>query len=156
VRAGRGGGAGWQVLGQTVALWRGEPLADLGCEALRRALLPRLACQRLQAIEWRADAGLAPGRHGELLAVLTGLAGEYPLQERFCAQLMLALYRCGRQGEALAVYHEPGTGRRTGGMWETTATARGMGIRFQGTVADAALGGATPPTWSSNPSAWPG
>ncbi|HEY3036785.1 MAG TPA: BTAD domain-containing putative transcriptional regulator, partial [Streptosporangiaceae bacterium] len=48
----------WQVLGQAVALWRGEPLADLGCEALRRELLPQLACQRLQAIEWRADAGL--------------------------------------------------------------------------------------------------
>jgi len=94
----------WRVLDQAVALWRGEPLADLGCEALRRELLPRLASQRLQAIEWRADAGLELGRHGELVAVLTGLASEHPLRERFCAQLMLALYRCGRQGEALAVY----------------------------------------------------
>jgi DNA-binding SARP family transcriptional activator len=93
-----------QLLGQALALWRGEPLADIGCQSLRRDLVPRLVSQRLQAVEGRIDAALALGQHPQLIAELAGLADAHPLRERFCAQLMLALYRCGRQAEALAAY----------------------------------------------------
>ena len=93
-------------LGEALRLWRGEPLADVPSESLRAALLPRLEAQRLQALEWHAEAGLALGRHRELVAELTALATSYPLRERFCAQLMLALYRCDQQGEALAAYQQ--------------------------------------------------
>jgi DNA-binding SARP family transcriptional activator len=96
--------AALDLLGQALALWRGEPLADVGCQSLRRDLLPRLVSRRLQATEGRLDAGLALGQHAQLVAELTGLADAHPLRERFCAQLMLALYRCGRQAEALAAY----------------------------------------------------
>lgn len=94
----------FQLLGEALALWRGQPLADVAVEPLRRELLPRLEVQRLQAIEWRMEAGLAMGRHGELVAELTALTAAHPLRERFCAQRMLALYRCGRQAEALSAY----------------------------------------------------
>ena len=93
-----------QLLDDALRLWRGEPLADVASESLRSIVLPPLQAQRLQAIELRAQAGLALGRHGELVAELTALVAAYPLRERFWAQLMLALYRCGRQGEALAAY----------------------------------------------------
>jgi tetratricopeptide (TPR) repeat protein len=85
---------------------RGPPLTDIAPESLRSTLLPRLESQRLHAIEGRTEARLALGRHGELVAELTALTAAYPLRERFWAQLMLALYRCGRQGEALAVYQQ--------------------------------------------------
>jgi DNA-binding SARP family transcriptional activator/tetratricopeptide (TPR) repeat protein len=93
-----------QLLGEALLLWRGQPLADIGAESLRDTLLPRLESQRLQAIESRTQAGLALGQHRELVAGLIELTAAHPLRERFWAQLMLALYRCGRQGEALAAY----------------------------------------------------
>jgi DNA-binding SARP family transcriptional activator/tetratricopeptide (TPR) repeat protein len=93
-----------QWLGDALRLWRGPPLADVPSESLRSTLLPRLEAQRLHATEGRIEARLALGQHGELVAELTALTGAHPLRERFWGQLMLALYRCGRQGEALAVY----------------------------------------------------
>jgi len=93
-----------RLLGEALALWRGQPLTDIPSEYLRSRLLPQLETQRLQAIEWRAEAILALGRPGELVAELTELTTTHPMRERFWAQLMLALYRCGRQGEALAAY----------------------------------------------------
>jgi DNA-binding SARP family transcriptional activator len=99
-----------RLLGQALALWRGPALADvadmtdrLGAEAAA------LDEQRLAAQADYADAGLAAGMHGELAVELTALVARHPLQERLRGQLMLALYRSGRQGEALARYQE---GRR--------------------------------------------
>jgi DNA-binding SARP family transcriptional activator/tetratricopeptide (TPR) repeat protein len=94
----------WAVLGEALGLWRGAALADVPSQALRRDECPRLEQLRLQAVEWRIDAGLRLGRDGELVGELQSLAAEHPLRERFHAQLMLALYRCGRRGEALAAY----------------------------------------------------
>jgi DNA-binding SARP family transcriptional activator/tetratricopeptide (TPR) repeat protein len=94
----------WDMLGEALDLWRGDPLADVPSHMLATAEIPRLDALRAQAFEWRMDAGLAQGRHAELVTGLAQLALEHPLRERFHAQLVLALYRCGRQAEALAAY----------------------------------------------------
>ena len=94
----------WEVLGEAIGLWRGNPLVDVPSNALITAEVPRLDALRMQAQEWRMDAGLARGLHSELVGELTQLAADHPWRERFHAQLMLALYRCGRQAEALAAY----------------------------------------------------
>jgi DNA-binding SARP family transcriptional activator/tetratricopeptide (TPR) repeat protein len=98
----------WQqasdALDGTLALWRGTPLADVPSRVLRDEHVPTLESLWLQAIEWRLEAGLHLGRHGELVTELQALAREHPLRERFHAQLILALYRCGRQAEALVAY----------------------------------------------------
>jgi DNA-binding SARP family transcriptional activator len=100
----------WQradaTLGEALSLWRGAPLGDVPSEALRQEQVPVLEALRLQAVEWRADAGLALGRHAELAPDLQALCAAHPLRERLWAQLMLALYRCGRQAEALGVYQQ--------------------------------------------------
>jgi DNA-binding SARP family transcriptional activator/tetratricopeptide (TPR) repeat protein len=94
----------WDSLGEALGLWRGDPLVDVPSHMLVAAEVPRLDALRMQALEWRMDAGLAQGRHAELVGELTQLARDHPLRERFGAQLMLALYRCGQQAEALAAY----------------------------------------------------
>jgi len=100
-----GGGPGaWELLGEAIGLWRGNPLVDVPSNVLITAEVPRLDALRMQAQEWRMDAGLARGLHAELVGELTQLAQDHPWRERFHAQLMLALYRCGRQAEALAAY----------------------------------------------------
>src|ERR1039457_4862196 len=100
-----GGGPGaWELLGEAIGLWRGNPLVDVPSNVLLTAEVPRLDALRMQAQEWRMDAGLARGLHAELVGELTQLARDHPWRERFHAQLMLALYRCGRQAEALAAY----------------------------------------------------
>ena len=93
-----------RTLRSALALWRGEPLADLADERFVRDARPRLEEARLEALETRVAADLAAGRHRELVGELGGLVRAYPLRERFRAQLMLALYRGGRQAEALEVY----------------------------------------------------
>jgi DNA-binding SARP family transcriptional activator len=92
------------VLTEALALWRGPALADVSSQALHRDEVPGLDQLRLQAQEWRIDADLHLGRHADLVPELQSLAAEHPLRERFHSQLMLALYRCGRQGEALSAY----------------------------------------------------
>ena len=87
-----------------LALWCGEPLADVESEALALREVPRLTELRLQAAELRIDAELRLGRHGEVIAELERLAVAHPLREHLHARLMQALYRDGRQAEALAVY----------------------------------------------------
>jgi DNA-binding SARP family transcriptional activator len=96
-----------RLLREGLALWRGAPLAELGDSfaAAERALEE----QRLAALEQRIDADLALGRHAELVPELEGLVREQPLRERLRGQLMLALYRSGRQADALEVYR---SGRR--------------------------------------------
>jgi DNA-binding SARP family transcriptional activator len=93
-----------EVLEEALGLWRGDPLADIPSDLLRQEEVPRLERLRLQALEWRVDAGLHLGRHDEMVPELRSLAERYPLRERFHTQLMLALVRCGRQAEALEVY----------------------------------------------------
>jgi len=96
-------------LREALALWRGEPLAELQDEAFAEREIARLKELRLAAIEDRADADLALGRHADLVAELEPLVAEHPFRERLRGQLMLALYRCGRQAEALQVFQN---GRR--------------------------------------------
>ncbi|TML97370.1 MAG: AfsR/SARP family transcriptional regulator [Actinobacteria bacterium] len=93
-----------ETLRAALALWRGAPLADLPWEPFAQAEIIRLEELRLAAHEDRIDADLALGRHGQLVGELEGLVTEQPLRERLRAQLMLALYRSGRQADALAVY----------------------------------------------------
>jgi DNA-binding SARP family transcriptional activator len=103
-------GGSWEAAADqaraALALWRGEPLADVESEALALGEVPRLTELRLQAAELRIDAELRLGRHGEVIAELERLAAAQPLRERLHALLMLALYRDGRQAEALAVYRQ--------------------------------------------------
>ena len=93
-------------LGDALALWRGPPLADLSFESFVQADIARLEELRLAALEDRIDADLALGRHAEVVGELETLVSAHPLRERIRAQLMLALYRSGRQAEALEVYRD--------------------------------------------------
>ncbi|MBR7836079.1 tetratricopeptide repeat protein [Actinospica durhamensis] len=93
-------------LAQALALWRGTPLLDVTCLAGREDVVRQWTEIRLQTLEARLAADLELGLHQVVLAELTGLAREHPLRERFTGQLMLALYRCDRQAEALAVYRD--------------------------------------------------
>src|SRR6266536_3521954 len=81
-------------------------LADLAYEPFAAAEVERLEEQRLAALEERLEAELALGRHASLIGELEALSGKHPLRERLHGQLMLALYRCGRQAEALEAYRE--------------------------------------------------
>ena len=92
------------VLSAGLALWRGEVLADLADEDLARPEHARLTELRRLAVEDRVDADLAAGRHDEIVGELEGLVAAEPLRERRTAQLMLALYRSGRQADALRAY----------------------------------------------------
>jgi DNA-binding SARP family transcriptional activator len=94
------------ALGEALRLRRGEPLAEFthaGFFDAERAHLDELT---LVAIESRAGADLGLGRHGELAGELEALCREHPLRERLCELLILALYRSGRQAEALRAYTE--------------------------------------------------
>ena len=93
-------------LRKALDLWRGPALADFAYEPFAQAPIVRLEELRLTALEDRIDADLALGHHGGLAGELEALVAEHPLRERLRAQLMLALYRSGRQAEALDVYQE--------------------------------------------------
>ena len=89
-----------------LAEWRGPPLADFAFEAFSQAEVARLEGVRAAALEDRIEADLQLGRHGELVAELEALVARDPLRERPRAQLMLALYRAGRQADALDAYRQ--------------------------------------------------
>src|SRR3954454_13543783 len=93
-----------QTLRRVLGLWRGPVLADLAEYAFTRPEAARLQELRLAALEAGIDADLALGRHDALTAELDGLVREHSLRERLHGQLMLALYRSGRQADALAAY----------------------------------------------------
>jgi DNA-binding SARP family transcriptional activator len=93
-----------ETLRQALGLWRGQVFADLADYAFTRPEAARLEELRLAATEARVDADLALGRHDALTAELEQLAAAHPVRERLHGQLMLALYRCGRQADALAAY----------------------------------------------------
>ena len=91
-------------LEEALALWRGPALADLAYEEAAREEIARLDELRIAAVEERIDADLDCGRHAELIPELQGLVGQHPSRERLRGQLMLALYRSGRQAEAVNAY----------------------------------------------------
>jgi len=95
-----------ELLGSALGLWRGEPLSDFAYEPFAQAAIGRLQEARLAAIEDRIEADLALGGDGDLIGELESLIASNPLQERLRGQLMLALYRAGRQADALAVYRQ--------------------------------------------------
>src|SRR5215210_6004566 len=91
-------------LREGLELWRGPPLADLASAPFAPAEIARLEEQHLAAVELRVEADLAAGRHAELVGELQQLTSQHPWRERLHAQLMLALYRSGRQADALEAY----------------------------------------------------
>jgi len=93
-------------LNDALSLWRGPALADFAYESFAQAAIVRLDEIRLAAIELRIDADLALGRHDELVGELDALVAEHPLRERLRMYLMTALYRSGRQAEALDAYQD--------------------------------------------------
>jgi DNA-binding SARP family transcriptional activator len=98
------------LLRDALALWRGEALADFTYEPFAQAEIARLEALKLAALEARIDADLAVGGDAELVGELEALIADHPFRERPRAQLMLALYRAGRQSDALAAF---GSARRT-------------------------------------------
>jgi DNA-binding SARP family transcriptional activator/tetratricopeptide (TPR) repeat protein len=92
------------VLREGLALWRGPALADFTYEPFAQTEIARLEELRVVALEERIEADLALGRHTELVSELEALVDSQPLRERPRGQLMLALYRAGRQADALAAY----------------------------------------------------
>jgi DNA-binding SARP family transcriptional activator len=94
----------WALFDDALGLWRGAALADVPSELLQRDEVPPLAQARLQALESRVEAALNLGRPAESVSELETLSARFPLRERFHALLMIALYRSGRQAEALGVY----------------------------------------------------
>jgi DNA-binding SARP family transcriptional activator/class 3 adenylate cyclase len=93
-------------LGEALASWRGAALAEFADEPFAQAEAARLEELRLSAFEDRTEAELAQGRHGDVIADLEVAARDNPTRERLWARWMLALYRCGRQAEALGAYRE--------------------------------------------------
>ena len=89
---------------EALSLWRGQPLADFVYEPFAQAEIARLEELHVAVLEDRIDADLESGRHAVLVGELERLVREHPLRERLCGQLMLALYRSGRQAEALEAY----------------------------------------------------
>jgi DNA-binding SARP family transcriptional activator len=96
--------AAGELLREALALWRGPPLADFVYDSFAQAEIGRLDELRLEAVERRIEADLALGRQRAVIGELEALVREHPLRERLCGHLMLALYRSGRQAEALEVY----------------------------------------------------
>lgn len=89
-----------------LGLWRGPALADFGAQAFALSEISKLTEMRLCAVEDRIEADLALGRHADLTGELEALVAQHPLRERLRGQMMLALYRSGRQAEASLVYRQ--------------------------------------------------
>ncbi len=94
------------MLREALSLWRGQPLAEFAYEPWAQVEIARLEELRLDALQERIETDLALGASAELVPELELLVGQYPLREHLRAQLMLALYRSGRQADALAAYRD--------------------------------------------------
>jgi DNA-binding SARP family transcriptional activator len=92
--------------GEALVLWRGAPLGEFALEPFARPEVGRLEELYLATVEERIDADLTLGAHAALVSELEALVARHPFRERLRAQLMLALYRCGRQAEALQAYRD--------------------------------------------------
>jgi ABC-type transport system substrate-binding protein/DNA-binding SARP family transcriptional activator len=140
---------------EALALWHGEALADLADEPFAASEIRRLDGLRLHASELAIDADIEAGRHGEVIGELEALVDEHPLREQLHARRMLALYRCGRQAEALEAYRDA----RTVLVEQVGVEPGGELRRLQDAILaqDPALDGATapPPTQSRPPPARP-
>ena len=90
--------------GEALAVWRGSPLSEFAEQRFAQVEIARLEELRLVCLEERIDADLAKGCHDELVGELEALVREHPMRERLSRQVMLALYRSGRQAEALEAY----------------------------------------------------
>ena len=95
-----------ELLIEALALWRGPALADLRYDSFAQGEIARLEELRIAALEDRIEAELGLGRQEQLIGELEALVAEHPLRERVRALLMLALYRAGRQAEALEAYRQ--------------------------------------------------
>jgi DNA-binding SARP family transcriptional activator/tetratricopeptide (TPR) repeat protein len=95
-----------ELLRNALDLWRGPVLAEVAYADFAQSAIRRLEELRLAALEARVDADLRLGRHVTLIGELDALVAEHRLRERLHGQRMLALYRCGRQAEALEAYHD--------------------------------------------------
>jgi YVTN family beta-propeller protein len=95
-----------ELIRRALDLWRGPPLAELAYEPFAQSHVARLEELRLVALERRVEANLALGNHAALIPELETLVREHPARERLRAQLILALYRSGRQTDALASYRD--------------------------------------------------
>ncbi len=93
-----------ETLRDALGLWRGPALVDVGHDGFAQPEIARLEDLRLTCLSERLDADLACGRHAELTGELEALVSRHPLRERLRGQLMLALYRAGRQADALSAY----------------------------------------------------
>src|SRR3954453_15259089 len=107
-----------------MALWRGGPLTEVADEPFAVAEIRRLEELRLTALELAVEQDLAAGRHREVVGELEALVAEEPLRERLHAQRMLALYRSGRQAEALEAYRHA-----RGGLVEAMGIEPGPELR---------------------------
>jgi DNA-binding SARP family transcriptional activator len=94
------------LLEEALSLWRGPPLAEFTYEQFAQAEIARLDELRVGALEELIEAKLALGGHAEVVGALEQLIGQQPYRERLRAQLMLALYRCDRQADALQAYQD--------------------------------------------------
>lgn len=110
-----------QLLSGALALWRGPALEGSGQGPLCTAEADRLEELRLTTLETLYDANLRSGRHAEVARELERLTAGHPTRERLYDLQMLALYRCGRQAEALGVYERP-----AGGWWTDSAWSRAL------------------------------
>jgi DNA-binding SARP family transcriptional activator len=95
-----------KLLREAESLWRGPPLADFAYDAFAQASIAQLEELRLSVLEERIEAELELGGHADLLGELEALVAQHPLHERLRGQLMLALYRAGRQADALQAYQD--------------------------------------------------
>ncbi|WP_158673768.1 AfsR/SARP family transcriptional regulator [Streptomyces klenkii] len=92
------------LLTEALVLWHGQPFADIESESLHREVTPRLRESWITAGERYHDVCLSLGRHDQIVGELRALTHKYPFHERRWIQLMTALHRCGRRGEALQAY----------------------------------------------------
>src|SRR6516225_2709963 len=153
--AGRGRDGARELFGQALELWRGAALADVA------PLCPRLAGEaalleeaRLAVSEERVGCDLALGRHGEVAGELAGLVAEFPLREKLAGLLMTALYRCGRRGEALAVYDN--TRRVLAGELGLDPGPELAGLQARVLADDPALAPPAPPGSAAPQATWVG
>ena len=93
-----------ELLTEALGLWRGPPLAEVAFDDFAQPEIRRLGELRLVALETRIEADLLLGRSAEVIGELEGLFAEHPTREHLAGQLMLALYRAGRQADALETY----------------------------------------------------